>query len=113
MDGQDLYAAVFTTAPIILLAVSRGLAFGPVPARARHREQRATREALTDVAAVVSIAIASLTSLAVLAGYAAASDLTRLMATGGAALAVLLAVVHAAFDIRASYASGPESDESS
>ncbi|MBX9246711.1 hypothetical protein ICW40_18130 [Actinotalea ferrariae] len=99
----DLYAVVFTTAPIILITISGSVVFGPVPDRARHVRRSRRWEAWSDGAGIVLIFIGALVSLLVLAGVIEDTAGQRMAAASGAGLALLLAAVHVSVDVRLRY----------
>ena len=108
MDHVDLYSAVLTTSPIILLAVSGGIVFGPVPARSRHRAWSPSRWVLfTDVSAAFLVVGAAAVCLLVLAGWVGDSSTTRSTVVGAEGLALLLLLLHVLSDIAALHSAEP------
>jgi len=100
VDHVDLYSAVLTTSPIILLAVSGGIVFGPVPARSRHRVWRPSRWVLfTDVSAAFLVVGAAAVCLLVLAGWVGDNSAMRVAVVSSGGLALLLLLLHVLADI--------------
>jgi hypothetical protein len=94
VPSPEFYPVVFTTAPILLLAVNPRVVFGPVPEKRRHRTGRGHGWSLaTDVIAVVSVGIAAATSLLVMVGAISDSPTTRNVAAYGAGLALFMAMI--------------------
>ena len=92
----DLYSAVLTTAPFILLAVSRGLAFGPPPVVARHRAKGEARWWIAnDLTASASVVCGAVVSLLVLGGVVEPSGTTAGVAVFTGVLSLILLAAHA------------------
>jgi hypothetical protein len=107
VPAPELYAAVFTTAPIILLALGGSIVFGPAPDRGRHVRRRHTWELVNDAFAVLTIFVGAAVSLLVLAGPVPDPLWTRLLAGGAAGMALGLTVLHVAADILIQYRAQP------
>lgn len=109
MDHETFYGAVLTTSPLILLTVSRGIIFGPVPTASRHRAWRLQRRALlTDFAAAFLVVAAAVYSLLVLAGVVDSTESGRnLVATAGV-LALLFVLLHVAGVIATAHSADPD-----
>ncbi|MCC2334251.1 hypothetical protein [Cellulomonas wangsupingiae] len=100
MNHEAFYAAVLTTSPFILLTVSRGVVFGPLPAAGRHRAWKLQRWVLiNDLAAAVLIFAAAVYSMLVLAGVIGSSLTVRNLVVSAGALSLLLVLLHVAYDI--------------
>lgn len=96
----DLYSAFLTTAPFILLAISGGITFGPVPVAARHRAWRITWGwFLNDIAAVLIVVACAGLSLLVLGGLVAPDGPARLVIVLGGMFALFLLMLHVAGDV--------------
>lgn len=109
---MDLYSALLTTAPFILLAISRGVAFGPIPAAARHRAAGRSRWWLTnDLLAVAFVMFGAVVSLLVLGDVVEATSNTALFAVVTCGASLFLLTVHVLGEIVPRYASSepPES----
>ncbi|NUU19523.1 hypothetical protein HP550_19925 [Cellulomonas humilata] len=101
---MDLYSAVLTTAPFILLAVSGGLAFGPPPVTARHRARGQARLWIAnDLTAATSIVCGAVISLLVLGGVVDRSGTTSGVAVFTGALSLVLLAAHAFGEILERY----------
>ena len=88
---MDLYSAFLTTAPFILLAISGGVTFGPVPAAARHRAWRISWWwLLNDLGAVLIVIVGAALSLRVLGDVVQAGPTARLAAVASGVLALFL-----------------------
>ncbi len=100
VDHSDLYSAVLTTAPFILLAVSGGIVFGPVPTRSRHRAWRLSRWALVnDIVSVLLVVLAAGACLLVLAGWVEDSSSTRMVVVWSGGLALFMLMLHVLADV--------------
>lgn len=96
----DLYSAFLTTAPFILLAVSGGVTFGPVPASGRHTAWRLPKWQLANDLAVVAIVVAgAAVSLLVLGGVIEPHAIVRSSVVTGGLLALFLLLLHAVADV--------------
>ncbi len=96
----DLYSAFLTTAPFILLAISGGITFGPVPVAARHRVWRiAWWWFLNDIAAALIVVACAALSLLVLGGVVAPNGSARLVVVYGGMFALFLLLLHVAGDV--------------
>lgn len=97
---MDLYSAFLTTAPFILLAISGGVTFGPVPATARHRAWRISWWWLVnDLGAVLIVVVGAVLSLLALGGFAPVDELVRVAVVAAGVLALFLLLLHVAGDI--------------
>jgi hypothetical protein len=97
---MDLYSAFLTTAPFILLAISGGVTFGPMPVVARHRAWRISWWwFLNDIAAALIVVIAAVISLLVLGEVLPPNGLARLCVVTGGVLALFLLLLHVAGDV--------------
>jgi uncharacterized BrkB/YihY/UPF0761 family membrane protein len=102
----DLYSAFLTTAPFILLAVSGGVTFGPVPATGRHSAWRLPKWQLANDLAVVAIVISgAAVSLLVLGDVLTPNEIVRSSVVTGGLLALFLLLLHAAADVVRMYRS--------
>ena len=107
MDEGAFYGAVLTTSPFILLTVSRGVVFGPLPAGGRHREWRVQRWVLVnDLAAAVLISAAAVYSMLVLAGVVGSGRTVRNLVVSAGGLSLLLVLLHVAYDIVSAHVAG-------
>lgn len=96
----DLYSAFLTTAPFILLAVSGGVTFGPVPASGRHSVWRLPRWQLAnDLTVVVIVVVGAALSLLVLGDVFEPNAVVRFSVVTGGLLALFLLLLHAAADV--------------
>ncbi|WP_378099894.1 hypothetical protein [Cellulomonas sp. T2.31MG-18] len=120
MDHDALYGAVLTTSPFILLTVSRGIVFGPLPAGGRHRAWKLQRWVLiNDLAGALLISAAAVYSMLVLGGVVSSGLAVRNLVVSAGALSVLLVLLHVAYDIVSAHlaereaGSAPRVDEES
>ncbi len=111
MDEGALYGAVLTTSPFIMLTVSRGVVFGPLPAGGRHREWRVQRWVLVnDLAAAVLVSAAAVCSMLVLAGLVGSGRTVRNLVVSAGALSLLLVLLHVAYDIVSAHVAGRDAE---
>jgi hypothetical protein len=97
-----------TTAPFILLAVSGGVTFGPVPATGRHSAWRLPRwQLVNDLAVVVIVLIGAAVPLLVLGDVDPSAVVRNSVMTGGL-LALFLLLLHPAADVIRLYRRPPE-----
>lgn len=97
---MDLYSAFLTTAPFILLAISGGVTFGPIPVAARHRAGRISWWWLSnDIAAVLVVVIGAVLSLLVLGRLAPDNEIVRFAVVAAGVLALFLLLLHVAGDV--------------
>lgn len=103
--GMELYSAVLTTAPFILLALSGSVVFGPVPVAARHRVWKRQRmNMLVDVLALLGVITGAAVSLLVLAGQIYGTSTWRQVVAYAGGLSLLMLTLHVGFDVAARYA---------
>ena len=111
MDHEAFYAAVLTASPLILLTISRGVVFGPLPAASRHRAWRLQRwTLLNDLAAVVLISMAAVYSLLALSGVIGATVAGRNLVVSAGLLTLLLVLLHVAGDIVSAHLADRDTD---
>ncbi|MBO3094841.1 hypothetical protein [Cellulomonas dongxiuzhuiae] len=93
-----------TTAPFILLALSGGLVFGPMPVGGRHRAWRLQRvNLLVDGIAVLSVLTGAAVSLLVLAEQVSRTDNLRLVVMYAGMLSLLMLGLHVTSDVLTRY----------
>lgn len=103
---MELYAACLTTAPVILLTVSRGLAFGPVPVKARHRRWKWPKtQVATDLAAIILVVAGAIGSLIVLGGLVQPTVVWRILVLTATGLSVFLLLLHVGGEVLMLYVS--------
>lgn len=90
--GVDLYSAVLTTAPFVLLTVSGGITFGPAPVWLAN-----------DVAAAVLVTVGAAVSLIVLGHVITDMEASRSTVIGSGALALFLLLLHVGGEIIGKY----------
>ena len=111
---MELYSAVLTTAPFILLGLSGGLVFGPAPVAARHRAWRLQlRNLLVDATAVLSVMVGALVSLLVLGDVLTATGTWRTVVLWSGGLSLVLLVLHVGGDVAMRYVESQKASESS
>lgn len=106
---MDLYSAFLTTAPFILLAISGGVTFGPIPVAARHRARRISWWwFLNDLAAVLIVVVGAVLSLLVLGGILTGEPIARFAVVWSGILALFLLLLHVAGDVYRLHREGGE-----
>jgi hypothetical protein len=105
----DLYSAFLTTAPFILLAVSGGVTFGPMPVAGRHRVRRVSWWWLAnDISAVTLVVLGAALSLLVLGAVVPASPMTRLGVVAAGLLSLFFLLLHVVGDVLVLHRAGAD-----
>ena len=104
MPTVDLYSSYLTTAPVILLAISRSFVFGPTPSSARHRNWRWPLWHFgVDMVTVVAVLTGAAVSLLVLGDVLPRQDTARDIVVYSGVLSLFLLFLHVGGDVLGLY----------
>lgn len=101
---MDLYSAVLTTAPFILMTITGGIVFGPAPVVARHRDWKLPKTQLAiDASGVLCVLAGALVALIVLGGVWAPTPTWRAVTMWSGGLSLLFVTLHVLGEIGGRY----------